>query len=285
MKQRGYDIKGNEAVMALTGVEFVGNIIPHSWYNAPELRLPIGKRETRGKPDLVAMMILADIVYWYRPIEIRDEDTGRHIGYRKKFKGEMLQRSYQAFADLFGFTKFQVADATDRLEDKALIKKHFLTVNVGGVKLGNVLFVQLFADKVIEITYPPIGIETDRHAIGIGDGVGFETDRPPNGNRQAIGLEANTNTENTPEISPEINQKWAALLSDTLRQLPSEVANEYKKAQALRFENGVMVITAIDARQAERFNKRVSIVFNRAAAQLFADAPFTVIAESEAANA
>ena len=34
----------------------------------------------KGKPYLLAIMILADLVYWYRPSEIRDEGTGEVVG-------------------------------------------------------------------------------------------------------------------------------------------------------------------------------------------------------------
>ncbi len=31
-------------------------------------------------------MFLADIVYWYRPTEVRDELTGQIVGYKTKIK-------------------------------------------------------------------------------------------------------------------------------------------------------------------------------------------------------
>ena len=87
-------------VDAIGALPFTGNLIPHAWYTA--LTFP------SGKPDLVAITLLADIVYWYRPVVERDPATGQVLRQRKKFKADMLQRSYQAFADQFGFTKRQV---------------------------------------------------------------------------------------------------------------------------------------------------------------------------------
>lgn len=43
-----------------------------------------------GRPDTNAILILSDIVYWYRPTVIRDERTGMVTGYRKKLKADLL---------------------------------------------------------------------------------------------------------------------------------------------------------------------------------------------------
>ena len=71
---------GNEIVDENAKLNISGNIIPQVWY-----RTII--RES-GKPNLTAIIILADIVYWYKPTEIRDEGTGQVIGVRKKFKSD-----------------------------------------------------------------------------------------------------------------------------------------------------------------------------------------------------
>ncbi|MFP1483844.1 hypothetical protein ACLB1S_19830 [Escherichia coli] len=41
------------------------------------------------------MRCFSEIVYWYRPTEVRDEHTGALLGYRKRFQGDKLQRSYR----------------------------------------------------------------------------------------------------------------------------------------------------------------------------------------------
>jgi hypothetical protein len=73
-----------------------GNIIPHLWYK--NITFP------SGKAHFVVITLLADILYWYRPTLVRDK-SGDVIGTRTKFKGDILQKSYQAFADIYGFTK------------------------------------------------------------------------------------------------------------------------------------------------------------------------------------
>jgi hypothetical protein len=80
-----YD-KLTPAVKAMAKINISGDIIPKIWYK--KLKYP------SGKPYLIAIIILSDIVYWYRPTEIRDENTGSIIGYKKKFKADKLQRNY-----------------------------------------------------------------------------------------------------------------------------------------------------------------------------------------------
>ena len=101
-------------------INFVGNIIPHTWYG--QLTLP------NGKPYLNAIIILSDIVYWYRPSEDMDEATGKLRGYKRKFWGDLLQRTYDLFADQFGLSKGQCQDAIKFLEDQGLITRVFCTV-------------------------------------------------------------------------------------------------------------------------------------------------------------
>lgn len=58
----GYLTSGNEIVDAMGSINISGNIIPAVWYRT------ITKEN--GKPYLLAIVILADIVYWYRPSEV-----------------------------------------------------------------------------------------------------------------------------------------------------------------------------------------------------------------------
>lgn len=136
----------NEVVDAVGTMNFSGNIIPHAWYKTI-LR-------DNGKPYLLAITLLADIVYWYRPTEIRNEITGELIGYKKKFRGEMLQRSYEQFANLFGESKRAVTDAIKRLEKIGVIERKFETVEYESTTLNNVLFIKLYPNKLKELTYP-----------------------------------------------------------------------------------------------------------------------------------
>lgn len=68
----GYLTSGNEIVDAMGSTNISGNIIPAIWYKT------ITKEN--GKPYPLAIVILTDIVYWYRPSEVRDQGTGHILG-------------------------------------------------------------------------------------------------------------------------------------------------------------------------------------------------------------
>lgn len=136
---------GNKIVDKVGEMNFSGNIIPQSWYSTI-------KKET-GKPYLTAIIILADIVYWYRPTEIRDEQTGQVKEYRKKFKNDKLQRSYQQLADMFGISKKEATNAVVFLEKLGVVKREFRKISINGVIANNVLFIDLIPEKLEEITY------------------------------------------------------------------------------------------------------------------------------------
>lgn len=137
---------GNSTVDAIGKMNISGNVIPQSWYKTI-------KKET-GKPYLAAIVILADIVYWYRPTEVRDESTGETVSARKRFKADMLQRSYAQIAEQFGITKRDATNAIVALEKLGVIKRHFRKLEVGGMTLSNVLFIELIPDVLERITFP-----------------------------------------------------------------------------------------------------------------------------------
>ena len=146
-------------VDAIGAIHFEGNIIPASWYKA--LRFP------NGKPDLVAIILLAEIVYWYRPSITFDERTGQPCAIRKKFKCDKFSRSYQAFADQFGVTKRQAQDAITRLKyTYGVLHTETRTVKTEHGTLGNVLFLEPLPEKILAITHQrtPLYVETEEGA-------------------------------------------------------------------------------------------------------------------------
>lgn len=70
---------GNPIVDEVGTMNFTGNVIPMVWFKT--IRYP------NGAPNNNAIHILADIVYWYRPKEERDEESGQLICMKKKFRG------------------------------------------------------------------------------------------------------------------------------------------------------------------------------------------------------
>ena len=135
----------NNVVEEVGKMNFTGNVIPQAWYSTL-------KRES-GKPYLTAIVILADIVYWYRPIEVRDEQTGQVIEYRKKFRSDKLQRSYQQIADMFGISKNEATQAIIYLEKKGIVYREFREISINGVISNNVLFIGLNPNKLREVTF------------------------------------------------------------------------------------------------------------------------------------
>ncbi len=89
-----YYTSGNDTVDKMGRINFAGNVIPETWYKAIV--------RDNGKPNLNAIVILSDIVYWYRPEMVRDEESGQLLGMKKRFKNDALQRSYKQLAEKFG---------------------------------------------------------------------------------------------------------------------------------------------------------------------------------------
>ncbi|QWC22550.1 DnaD domain protein [Bacillus haikouensis] len=133
---------GCKVVDQVGEMKIEGNLVPHLWYKNITF--------ASGKAHFVAITLLADILYWYRPTLVRDE-SGVVVGTRTKFKGDMLQKSYQAFSDTYGFTKRQVKEAVDFLVENHLLKREFRTITTSGMVLSNVMYVQPVAGNVNKV--------------------------------------------------------------------------------------------------------------------------------------
>jgi hypothetical protein len=140
---------GNNTVDAMGQFAISGNVTPMEWYKTV-------LREN-GKPYLLAITILSDIVYWFRPTEVRDERTGQVIGWRKKFSGDMLQKSYKQYENLFGESRRSIKAAFDALVELGVIIREFRDVKVGEDDekiFYNVMFLDLNVERLNELTYP-----------------------------------------------------------------------------------------------------------------------------------
>ena len=137
---------GSPTVDRMCRLQFTGNVIPSSWYHTI--------KKGTGKPNLNAIIILADIVYWYRPVEIRDEATGQLCGFKKKFQADILQRNYQQIAEQFGISKRDATNAIVELEKLGVVRRVFRTVSIKGQLYSNVMFLNLDVYELIRLTYP-----------------------------------------------------------------------------------------------------------------------------------
>ena len=133
------------AVEEIGRIHFEGNIIPHSWYQRITLE--------SGKPDMPAIVILAEIIYWYRPYQTLTKD-GKPLQ-RKHFDGDMFQCSAAYFEAKFGFTKTQARRAITRLEEGGLIRREFRDVVIQGILRNNITFIEPVPLAIMAITHPP----------------------------------------------------------------------------------------------------------------------------------
>lgn len=143
---QGYPIESNLTVMAMNHLVITGNVIPPQWFNHLVY--------ANGKPHQNAAFVLSDTVYWYRPIVIRDEQTGQVLGMRKRFKEDKLQRSYSYFS-MYGLSKKQAKEAVDFLIDLGVMAREFRTIDLeDGRSANNVMYLDLVPARLAEITVP-----------------------------------------------------------------------------------------------------------------------------------
>ncbi|MGE5607975.1 MAG: hypothetical protein ACM359_01865 [Bacillota bacterium] len=185
-------------------MSFQGNITPATWFRHPLL-------QRKGKPYTVAIALLSDVVYWYRPREERDEQTGQVVARTKRFSGDKLQRTLAAWGDMFGFSRKQVKSALAFLKTTGILTVELRQIQVQGMTLSNVLFVEPVPEKLAELnilspSVPPgteVGPAGDRRrdrqvqgSVPGGTGVGPCGDHP-----QTLQGPTYTETSKTSETS------------------------------------------------------------------------------------
>lgn len=142
---------GNKIVDAMSNVNISGNVICPMWYRT------VVKED--GKPHFLAIAILSDVVYWYRPRIVRDESTGNVIRATKRFADDLLQRGSKALAEQFGVSKRQITEALRMLEQIGVITRHYRvierTYGDETVKIANVQYIELHVSKLIELSKLP----------------------------------------------------------------------------------------------------------------------------------
>lgn len=179
----------NPVCEVLKDINIEGNIVPHAWLE--------NLRTEKGRPDPIAVLILADIFYWYRPALIKNETTGRIIGYKEKFYADKLQRSYRLYAELFGIGKTTAKRAIDNLVRLKLITKELKNVKIRMGTLSNVMYLEPILENVFRLTQSGLNEEEDsEHALPVSDPPLSESDTPPIAKRQTY---TKTTTENSPK--------------------------------------------------------------------------------------
>ncbi|WP_163247613.1 DnaD domain-containing protein [Bacillus tropicus] len=181
-------------VTEIGGLNFKGNVVDHEWFNYITF--------SNGKPHIVAIMVLSEIVYWYRPTVIRDEIDGK-VTYKKKFKADKLQKNYQQLADTFGFTKLQVKRACDLLTYMLLIKIEFRTINADGKILNNVMFVEPVPTEIKKISSMYQQIEEGPGYLEVNRVVSSKSRPSSLTSKESPNFKVKTNTEITTKITTE----------------------------------------------------------------------------------
>jgi len=200
--------KTERTLQTILKLNLEGNVIPHAWFKT------LVKKTEKGKtvPHVHAILLLSEIVYWWRPSIERDEISGKILGMRKKFRGEAPQISYQQLSERFGISKRQVKMAMDFLEDVGVIKREFRTVKTPNGKIPNVLFIWVDAETLMEITYPTKICRISRKGASQEAKIDSELTEI-----------CKTNTEITTENTTEITER------DINRELPREEKSEPPK--------------------------------------------------------
>ena len=200
---------GIESVDKLYGATLTGNLVPPAWCHKI-----VGEN---GKPNMNAVMILAEIMYWYRPKVERIEGDQNDVQLKKKFKADLLQLSYRRIMNEFNLTRDQCKRALDLLERMSLIKRHYKTVDLNdGSKLGNVMYIELFTDNVLKLSedesYDPHMVEPHR--------VCDKTDEVYGNNQTPYQIDHMTNTESTSENT---NKDYQSIYQDELEKVRKQV--------------------------------------------------------------
>jgi len=135
-----------EIVREIGKINFSGNVVPSSWYQT--IRLP------SGAPDDIAIQILAEIIYWYRPVEVRDQATAQLVGWRKKFRGDKWQISYAALGKKLNRSKETIRKACYRLRDAGLITIDCRIVQTDAGTEPRVTYLAPVPSGVLRATWP-----------------------------------------------------------------------------------------------------------------------------------
>lgn len=175
-------------------IKFTGDVIPPSWYQ-------FIKRETSGgnyRTDTLAVAILANIVYWYSPTEVRDELTNLVTGQVKKFRYDKLQRSYEQLATYFGVSIDTAKSSVNTLVNLGLITREFRTVQLTGLWHNNVMFLEPRPKQIRKITIRNPLKDNTPYAKILGEGYGkILGEGMPKKTHSPMPKFSDTNTENS----------------------------------------------------------------------------------------
>ena len=204
---------GSPVVDRMLGFDITGNVIPHSWYKTIVTE--------DGKPMVNAILILAEIVYWYRPTVERDPQDSGKITIKKRFHGDALQMGYGQLEEKFNLTHYQLRSAIVALENIGVIRRDFRSLTVRGIKLSNVMYIELDPDRLYELTYPAW---LEEHAEKKQHTPTEKTSQVYRNTETAASENHRTNTKITPENTNEITDKdYLSIHQDAERAFKEQI--------------------------------------------------------------
>ena len=101
-----------------------------------------------GIPYFIAIRLLAEICYWYRPFYLKDPKTGRTT-IHKRFQADLWQKRSSEWANELGVSRSTVTRALSKLEEMELIERQFRTIG----EINDVQFIKPIAKNIKSITF------------------------------------------------------------------------------------------------------------------------------------
>ncbi len=201
---------GNPIVDAIGKMNFTGNIIPEAWYSTIV--------NEAGKVQLLAINILAEIVYWYRPSEIRDEHSNT-VYYKKRFSDDYyVQKSYKQLCEKFNISEKQARTAIEVLERLGVVKRQFRTIETKIGRCSNVMYLELIPDALERLTFPNECNSTKQSDDSKKGNSYLQKSKYPLPSRETAAPEKdNTYTESTEEITTKNTTTTVAVVGDLLK--------------------------------------------------------------------
>lgn len=140
-----YPLNGNPICEQMKALPITGNLIPKQWYHTI-----VKADRKRPAPYHLAIGILGEVVFRYRPVEAPDGS-----GWEKSFREDLLQMSYADLAGLFNASADSVKEAVCFLEELRVLRRVLRTVKRAGRSLHNVLYLELKVERLRELTLVP----------------------------------------------------------------------------------------------------------------------------------
>jgi DNA-binding Lrp family transcriptional regulator len=163
----------------------------------------------------------------------------------------MLQLSYGQLSKKLHLSKAQCRRAMDNLERLGTIKRHLPDIETDvGNKLNNVMFIELFSDRLLQLTFPGEDAPDEKNVTRVSNEMDeVITFVEPGGIRKDV-----TNTKNTTEIT---NKDYLPYQSEQERvrdQIDYEILIEERKTDKGIIDNFVDIMVEVNMSRKEALN-------------------------------